>query len=165
MLELSAASVYVSLFVCSLKENLNRLELCLFGFSDIFRRHLKTYYFQSLESLIIQSFFLVPEVHLQPTVVYVYQIYLFACLQCFDTVGWAAGRASGLCDGGAGVVICLERGADLHTTQLMTLPLTVSCFSKVQICFTFLVPAHPCSLVKGPLNGVCVCVAWLCVCR
>jgi len=33
----------------------------------------------------------------------------------------------------AGVVICLERGADLHTTQLMTLPLTVSCSSKIQI--------------------------------
>jgi len=40
------------------------------------------------------------------------------------------------------MVICLERGADLHTTQLMPLPLTVSCFSKIQIGFTFLVPAH-----------------------
>jgi len=39
---------------------------------------------------------------------------------------------------GAGVVICLERGADLHKAQLMTLPLTVSCFSKIQIGFTFL---------------------------
>ena len=44
---------------------------------------------------------------------------------------------------GAGVVICLERGADLHTAQLMPLPLTVFCFSKIQIGFTFLVPAHP----------------------
>jgi len=44
---------------------------------------------------------------------------------------------------GAVVVICLERGADLHTAQLMPLPLTVSCFSKIQIGFTFLVPAHP----------------------
>jgi len=43
---------------------------------------------------------------------------------------------------GAGVVICLERGADLHTAQLMPLPLTVSCSSKTQIGFTFLVPAH-----------------------
>ena len=41
------------------------------------------------------------------------------------------------------MVICLERGADLHTAQLMPLPLTVSCFSKIQICFTFMVPAHP----------------------
>jgi len=42
--------------------------------------------------------------------------------------------------------------------QLMPLPLTVSCFSKIQIGFTFLVPAHP-GIVpeKGPLNG-CVCI-------
>ena len=37
----------------------------------------------------------------------------------------------------------LERDADLHMAQLMPLPLTVSCFSKIQIGFTFLVPAHP----------------------
>jgi len=36
----------------------------------------------------------------------------------------------------------LERDADLHMAQLMPLPLTVSCFSKIQIGFTFLVPAH-----------------------
>ena len=40
------------------------------------------------------------------------------------------------------MVICLEQGADLHTAQLMSLPLTVSCFRKIQIGFTFLVPAH-----------------------
>ena len=50
---------------------------------------------------------------------------------------------------GAGVVICLERGADLLMAQLMPLPLTVSCFSKIQIGFTFLVPAHPGSPEKG----------------
>jgi len=44
---------------------------------------------------------------------------------------------------GAGVVIYLEPGANLHTAQLMPLPLTVSCFSKIQIGFAFLVPAHP----------------------
>jgi len=44
---------------------------------------------------------------------------------------------------GAGVVICLERGADLHMAQLMPLPLTVSCFSKIHIGFTFLVLAYP----------------------
>jgi len=60
----------------------------------------------------------------------------------------------------AGVVICLERGADLHMVQLMPQLFTVSCFSKIQIGFTFLVPAHPGSPGKGPLNGcVCVCVA------
>jgi len=53
---------------------------------------------------------------------------------------------------GAGVVICLERDADLHVAQLMPLPLTVSCFSKIQIGFTFLVPAHPGSPGKWPLN-------------
>ena len=41
------------------------------------------------------------------------------------------------------MVVCLERGADLHMVQLMPLPLTVSCFNKIQIGFTFLVPAHP----------------------
>jgi len=41
------------------------------------------------------------------------------------------------------MVICLEQGADLHTTQLMPLPLTVSCFSKIKIGFTFLVLADP----------------------
>ena len=41
------------------------------------------------------------------------------------------------------MVICLERDADLHMAQLMPLPLTVSCFSRIQIGFTFLVPAHP----------------------
>jgi len=46
---------------------------------------------------------------------------------------------------GAGMVICLERGADLHMAQLMPLPLTVSCFSKIQIGFTFMVLAQPCS--------------------
>ena len=39
----------------------------------------------------------------------------------------------------------------------MPLPLTLSCFSKIQIGFTFLVPAYPGSPGKGPLN-VCVCV-------
>ena len=48
------------------------------------------------------------------------------------------------------MVICLERGADLFEAQLMPLPLTVSCFSKIEISFTFLVLAHP---DKGPLNG------------
>ena len=54
------------------------------------------------------------------------------------------------------MVICLERGADLHMAQLMPLPLTVSCVTKIQIGFTFLVPAHLGSPGKGPLKG-CVC--------
>jgi len=55
------------------------------------------------------------------------------------------------------MVTCLERDADLHMAQLMPLSLTLSCFSKIQISFTFLVLAHPGSPGKGPLNGyVCV---------
>ena len=56
------------------------------------------------------------------------------------------------------MVICLERGADLHMAQLMPLPLTVSCSSKVQIGFTFLVQAHPGSPGKRAVKQVCVCV-------
>ena len=56
------------------------------------------------------------------------------------------------------MVICLERGADLHMAQLMPLPLAVSCFSKVQIGFTFLVPAHPGSPGQRAVKRVCVCV-------
>ena len=60
------------------------------------------------------------------------------------------------------MVICLERGADLHMARLMPLPLTVSCFGKIQIGFSFLVLAHLGSPGKGPLNGcVCVCVCVL----
>ena len=58
---------------------------------------------------------------------------------------------------GAGMVICLERGADLHTVQLMPLPLTVSCFSKIQIGFTFCYRLTQVVLDKGPING-CVCI-------
>jgi len=43
---------------------------------------------------------------------------------------------------GAGVVVCLELGAELHMAPLMPLPLTVSCFNNIQTGFTFLVPAH-----------------------
>jgi len=58
---------------------------------------------------------------------------------------------------GAGVVICLKRGADLHMVQLIPLPLTVFCFSKIQIGFTFLVPAHLGSPGKRAVKRVCVC--------
>ena len=59
---------------------------------------------------------------------------------------------------GAGVVVCLERGADLPIAQLMPLPLTVSCSSKIQIGFTFLVPAHPGRPGQRAIKRVCVCV-------
>ena len=55
------------------------------------------------------------------------------------------------------MVIRLERGANLHVAQLMPLPLTVSYFSKIQIGFTFLVPAHPGSPGKKAVKRMCVC--------
>jgi len=74
-------------------------------------------------------------------------------------VGWQEGHPA--CKKtkwwGAGMVICLERGADLHMAQLMPLPLAVSCFSKIQIGFTFLVPAHPGSPGQTAVKRVCVC--------
>ena len=54
------------------------------------------------------------------------------------------------------MVMCMERGADLHTAQLMPVPLTVSCFSKIQIGFTFLVLAHPGSPGQRAVKRVCV---------
>ena len=90
---------------------------------------------------------------------------LSASFQCFDAVVWAAGRASGLQKTewwGAAVAICLERGADLHMAQLM--PLTFSCFSKVQTGFTSLLPAHPGSTGQRAVKRVCVCVCVLFVC-
>jgi len=55
------------------------------------------------------------------------------------------------------VVISLERGAELHMAQCMPLPLTISCFSKIQIGFTFLALTHLSCPGKGPLNGCCCC--------
>jgi len=63
---------------------------------------------------------------------------------------------------GAGMIICLERGADLHMAQLMPLPLTVSRFSKIQVGFTFLFWYRLTRIVpdRGLLNA-CVCVLQL----
>ena len=61
---------------------------------------------------------------------------------------------------GAGVVICLERGADLHMAQLMPLPLTVSCFSKSRLILpfwyrlTWVVPDKRCVCVRA-----CTCAS------
>jgi len=66
---------------------------------------------------------------------------------CKKTERWAAS-----------VVICLQQGADLNMAQLMPLPLTVSCFSKIQIGFTFLVPAHLGSPRQRAVKWVWVCV-------
>ena len=55
------------------------------------------------------------------------------------------------------MVIGLEQGTDLHLAQLMPLPLTVSCFNKIQVGFTFLVPAHPGSPGQRAFKRVYVC--------
>ena len=63
------------------------------------------------------------------------------------------------------MVICLERRADLHMVQLMPLPLTFSCFSKIQIGFTFLIPAHLGSPRKRAIERVlCVNIFWMGYC-
>ena len=59
------------------------------------------------------------------------------------------------------MVICLERGADLCMAQMMPLPLTVSCFSKIQMGFTFLVPADLGSPRKRAVKWVYVCMSEL----
>jgi len=86
------------------------------------------------------------------------QIKLFA----FSALTLLVGRQEGhtACkklSGGVLVWFSLEQGADLHMAQLMPLPLTVSCLSKIQIGFTFLVPAHPGSPGKRAVKWVCVC--------
>jgi len=58
---------------------------------------------------------------------------------------------------GAGMVICLEQGADLHIAQLMPLLLTVSCFNKIQIGLPFWYRLTRVVPEKGPFDG-CVCV-------
>ena len=78
-------------------------------------------------------------------------------------VGWQEGHPA--CKKtecwGACVVVCLERGADLYMAQLMPLPPTVSCFSEIQIGFSFLVPDHPGSPGERAVKRVCVCVTTL----
>jgi len=58
---------------------------------------------------------------------------------------------------GTGMVICLEQDADLHIAQLMPLPLTVSCFSKIQIGLPFWYRLTRIDPEKGPLN-MCIYV-------
>jgi len=82
----------------------------------------------------------------------------YVCLQCFDAVGWAAGRTSGVQKTewwGAGVVIYLEQGADLHVAQLSLASVKSRLVFLFWYWLTWVVPD------KGPLNVcVCVCVPW-----
>jgi len=76
-----------------------------------------------------------------------------ACLQFFDAVGWRQEGHPACKNLSGGVLAWLsvwsEMQACIIMAQLMPLPLTVSCFSKIQIGFTFLVPAHGCVCVCG----------------
>jgi len=87
-------------------------------------------------------------------------IFMFVCFSALTLlVGRQEGHPASKKEWwGAGVVICLERDADLHMAQLMPLPLTLSCFSKIQIGSTFLVQAHPGSSGQRAVKRVCVCV-------
>ena len=81
------------------------------------------------------------------------------CLQCFDAVGSAEGHPA--CKkqwSGAGMVICLERSADLHTAQLMPLPLMSLASVKSRLVLPFCYRLTRVVLDKGLLNGVCVYV-------
>jgi len=106
------------------------------------------------------------QIHVKPITVQ-FSMHYAISICAFSALTLLVGRQEGhpackkLTGGGAGVVISLERGAYLHMTQLMPLPLIVSCFSKIQIGCTFLVPAHPGSPRQRATKRVCVCV---CVC-
>jgi len=82
-------------------------------------------------------------------------------LQCSDAVGWVEEGHPACKKLSGGVLAWLSvwnQGADLHMAQLMLLPLTVSCFSKIHIGFSFLVPAHPGSPGQRAVKWVYVCM-------
>ena len=94
-------------------------------------------------------------------VFFIFELFYCRNVKAFSVLTLLVGRQEGHPRGGV-----LERlfvwsevpTADLHMAQLMPLPLTVSCFSKIQIGFTFLVPAHPGSPGQWAVKRVCVCV-------
>ena len=82
------------------------------------------------------------------------------CINAFSALTLLVGRQEGhpACKKLSGEVLAwLERGADLHMAQLMPLPLTVSCFSKIQIGLPFWYRLTWVVPEKGPLNG-CACI-------
>jgi len=57
------------------------------------------------------------------------------------------------------VVVCLERGAnDLHGSADAIVHPIISCFIKIQIGLTFLMPLTQVVLANRQLNGVCLSV-------
>jgi len=76
-------------------------------------------------------------------------------------VGWQEGHLACKKQSGRVLVwLSMEQGAGLHMAQLMPLPLTVSCFTKIQIGFTFLVPADLGTPGKKAIKRVCVCTLY-----
>ena len=79
-------------------------------------------------------------------------------------VGWQEGHPVCKKQSG-GVLAWLSAWSEVQTcimAQLMPLPLAVSCFSKIQIGFTFLVPARSGSPGKRAIKRVCVCLSKIC---
>ena len=127
------------------------------------KRQLKTFLFQQADRQKEHMPALLKPAFLQLTIL------CCCCFFAFSALTLLVGRQEGhpACKKtewwGVGVVICLDRGADLHTAQLMPLLLTISCFSKLQMGFTFLVPAHPGNPGQRTVKRVCVCVCVSCV--
>jgi len=82
----------------------------------------------------------------------IYNGLIFVCRQ------WLGGRkGTQPVKNSGGVLVWLSVWSEVHMAQLMPLTLTVSCFSKIQIGFTFLVPARLGSPGKRAVKRVCVC--------
>jgi len=82
----------------------------------------------------------------------------YRCLQCFDAVGWEAGRHP-TCRKLSGVVLFYHpsrvRCRFAYGLQLLPLPLTVSCFSKSRLALVFWYWLTRVASDQGPLNGCC----------
>ena len=96
---------------------------------------------------------------------------MYSCvfLQCFDTVGLLVRKSIWPVEiewWSVGVVICLERGADLHMVQLMPLPSQnpiISCLILIQTGLIFLVLAYPgCPGIEAIKWVVLPPVLWRC---
>ena len=87
----------------------------------------------------------------------------FAAIKPFSALMLLVGRQEGhpACKKlSSGVLAWLSVWSEVltHMAQLMPLPLTVSCSSKIQTGLTILVPACPGSPGQGAIKRVCVCV-------
>jgi len=82
------------------------------------------------------------------------------CLQCFDVVGWVAGMAK-LSGGVLASAAWLSVWGEVQICIWPSWCHWHPCFSKIQIGFTFLVPAYPSNPRQSPEGrkmDVCVCV-------